>query len=164
MGKEHIEIFCDGTAIAVDDYRRLTVRVSRRIDAKSQRPDKGHGAELQHFADAIRGLVAPVMTHQDGVRAAVCCLKLIESTRVGSSAGIDLREWSSVTRLAAESKDTRWRSRAGRVSEPSTSWKKHCRVNSRRESLGADDQSLPLGTGLEQHRDGPIAFLGSVRR
>jgi len=94
LGKERIEIFCDGTAIAMDDYRRLTVRGARRIDAKSRRPDKGHDAELQHFADAIQGLVLPAVTYKDGVRAAVCCLRMIESARVAGAAGIDSGEFA----------------------------------------------------------------------
>ena len=77
----------------MDDDWRLNVPGSRRIDAQRRRPDKGHDAELQHFANAVRGLVPPVMTHQDGVRAAVCCLGLIESARQGTSLDLDPAMW-----------------------------------------------------------------------
>ena len=93
LGKERLEIFCDGTAIAMDDYRHLTIRGSQRIDAKSRRPDKGHAAELQHFADAIQGKVSPLLNYCDGIRGTVCCLRIIQSARQTAAVEISPILW-----------------------------------------------------------------------
>ena len=81
LGKERLEVFCDGTAIMIDDFKRLTIRGKLRVDVKHRRPDKGHAAELEHFADVLMGRTQPLITLQDGIVATMCCLKLIDSAR-----------------------------------------------------------------------------------
>jgi predicted dehydrogenase len=92
--KESIEIFCDGTSLALDDFRQLVVRGSCRLDVRRRRIDKGHAAELQHFADALHGRVAPLIGYEDGIRATLSCLKLIESARQNAPCTIDLHSLS----------------------------------------------------------------------
>ena len=89
LGKERVEVFCDGTAIAMDDFRQLTVRGKRRIDVKTRHPDKGHAAELQHFTDSILGKAAPEITTRDGLIATLCCIRLIDSARQGEPLSIE---------------------------------------------------------------------------
>ena len=91
--KERLEIFCDGTAIALDDYRRLTVRGAQRIDTRSRRIDKGHDLEFNHFVEAIQGNVAPLINYRDGLRATSCCLRLIESAQSGQPMDLDQSQW-----------------------------------------------------------------------
>lgn len=90
VGKERLEAFCGGTTVVMDNYQRLTVRGIRRIDVKSRRPDKGHGLELQHFADAVTGKTTPEIDYRDGVLATLCCLKIIESARHRVPLDLDL--------------------------------------------------------------------------
>ncbi|MBX3441610.1 MAG: bi-domain-containing oxidoreductase [Planctomyces sp.] len=90
VGKERLEVFCDGTSVLLDDYRTLTVRGARTIDAKVKQIDKGHGAELQHFARAVRGEEPPLIDAHDGIIAAVACIRLIESARLGEPLPIEL--------------------------------------------------------------------------
>jgi predicted dehydrogenase/threonine dehydrogenase-like Zn-dependent dehydrogenase len=91
--KERLDVFCDGQAISIDDFRRLTIRGRQRIDMHHRRPDKGHAAELEHFADAIRGQVAPCVSARDGVRATLCCLRMIDSVRRRATLTIDPLHW-----------------------------------------------------------------------
>jgi len=91
--KERLEVFTDGTAIALDDFRRLTIRGRRRLDLKNRRGDKGHDAEMQHFADAVLGRSPLEVTHRDGIRGTVCCLKLFESVISGEPVEIDAAIW-----------------------------------------------------------------------
>ena len=91
--KERLEIFTEGTAIALDDYRRLTVRGSQRHDVRNRRADKGHRAEMRHFASAVRGEQPLAITHEDGIRATVCCLKIFESVKSGEKVAIDSSLW-----------------------------------------------------------------------
>jgi predicted dehydrogenase/threonine dehydrogenase-like Zn-dependent dehydrogenase len=88
--KERLEAFFDGTALGLDDYRRLVVRGKRTLDLKSRSGDKGHGAELEHFARALLGSAPLEVTHHDGIRATVCCLRLFESIQLRAAVEIDL--------------------------------------------------------------------------
>ena len=61
MAKERIEVFCDGEAYVVDDFKSLTKSSNNTILWKSGDPEKGHFEELSRFGDAIAGgLDAPI--------------------------------------------------------------------------------------------------------
>ncbi|MCG8553003.1 MAG: Gfo/Idh/MocA family oxidoreductase, partial [Desulfobacterales bacterium] len=79
--KERMEIFSSGTAIAMDDYQKLTVRGAERIDETNRNGDKGHGEEIIRFTEAVLGREAPAISHIDGIRATICCLKILESIK-----------------------------------------------------------------------------------
>jgi len=81
VGKERMEIFCDGASLLLDDYKQLTVRGPQRIDTRHRQPDKGHAAELEHFARAVRGEEPPAITLHDGLRATYWCLKIRDMSR-----------------------------------------------------------------------------------
>lgn len=83
LGKERLEVFCDGTAAFVDDYRQLTIRGAAKIDEKVRRTDKGHDLEFEHFLDAVTGKSQPSITYVDGIQAAHLCFAIIESIRRG---------------------------------------------------------------------------------
>ena len=93
LGKERVEIFTDGTAVTMDDYRRLTVRGCRRQDVRKRRADKGHNAEFQHFAGAVVGRHPLEVTHHDGIRGTVCSLKIFDSVKAGGPVAIDANAW-----------------------------------------------------------------------
>lgn len=54
LPKERLEAFSDGTAAVLDDYRTLTFAGSTRPGLTTRGTEKGHGAELEAFAAAIR--------------------------------------------------------------------------------------------------------------
>jgi predicted dehydrogenase/threonine dehydrogenase-like Zn-dependent dehydrogenase len=53
LGKERIEIFCDGEAYVVDDFKRLTKGGDGSVLWQGSESDKGHYEELSRFGDAI---------------------------------------------------------------------------------------------------------------
>lgn len=59
MQKELIEVFCDGEAYTVNDYKVLTRASDGEVLWKSDSADKGHSEEISRFGDAIAG-AAPV--------------------------------------------------------------------------------------------------------
>jgi predicted dehydrogenase/threonine dehydrogenase-like Zn-dependent dehydrogenase len=60
MGKEYIEVFCDGEAFVMDDFKRL-IRATDGATLWSGDTDKGHQEELSQFGDAIAaGLPSPI--------------------------------------------------------------------------------------------------------
>jgi predicted dehydrogenase len=61
LGKERIEIFCDGETYVVDDFKRLTRGSDGSVLWQSGEADKGHFEELSRFGDAIAaGASAPI--------------------------------------------------------------------------------------------------------
>ena len=59
-GKEYFEAFGNGRTVICDDYRIVRVFGSSIKISKKHRGDKGHLAELEEFAAAIRGNSYPV--------------------------------------------------------------------------------------------------------
>jgi predicted dehydrogenase/threonine dehydrogenase-like Zn-dependent dehydrogenase len=53
LGKERIEIFCDGETYLVDDFKQLIRTSDGTVLWQSHEPDKGHLEELSRFGDAI---------------------------------------------------------------------------------------------------------------
>lgn len=61
MPKERIEVFCDGEAFIVDDYKKLIKASDGEILWQSDEVDKGHFEELSQLGDAIAtGGTAPI--------------------------------------------------------------------------------------------------------
>ena len=81
IGKERLEIFCEGTTVIMDDYRQLTIRGSATIDRRDRRIDKGHNAEFEHFTAAVTGKQPPMITPLDGIQATRVCIALLKSAR-----------------------------------------------------------------------------------
>jgi predicted dehydrogenase len=82
-GKERLEIFTGATSLVLDDFRSLTVTGAKPLQRTDRTADKGHGAELQHFLQCVRGEATPELTHIDGIRATLVCLAIWESAREG---------------------------------------------------------------------------------
>lgn len=59
LPKEYAEIYCDGKAIILDDYRNLTVKGGQG-GMRTFSQDKGHMAELEAFGHAIKRGVVPI--------------------------------------------------------------------------------------------------------
>jgi len=61
MGKELLEVFCDGDAYVVDDFKSLTRASDGRVIWQSDVVDKGHFEELSKFGDSIaKGEESPI--------------------------------------------------------------------------------------------------------
>src|SRR5436189_254652 len=61
IGKERIEVFCDGETYVVDDFKRLIKGSDGAVLWQSHDPDKGHEQELSRFGDAIAtGGLSPI--------------------------------------------------------------------------------------------------------
>ena len=91
--KERMEIFTDGSTLVLDDYKEVTIRGKKYFDTQNKKMDKGHKAELHHFSNAIRGKEPLKITHREGIRGTVCCLKIFESAKTGEPVDIDMSEY-----------------------------------------------------------------------
>lgn len=53
LGKERIEVFCDGETWVVDDFKKLIKGSDGTVLWQSAEPDKGHFEELSQMGEAI---------------------------------------------------------------------------------------------------------------
>jgi predicted dehydrogenase/threonine dehydrogenase-like Zn-dependent dehydrogenase len=61
LGKERIEVFCDGETWVVDDFKKLIKGSDGSVMWQSADPDKGHFEELSRMGDAIaNGGASPI--------------------------------------------------------------------------------------------------------
>jgi len=60
LGKERVEVFCDGEAYIIDDYKSLSRASDGNILWQSPTADKGHLEEMSRLGAAIAGGPAPI--------------------------------------------------------------------------------------------------------
>jgi predicted dehydrogenase len=87
LSKERIEAFGEGTAIVVDDYRRMEVYRNGRRSVTRVRRDKGHRAELRSFAAALRG-AEPPPDAESYLAATRATLALVQSLQTGLAVSV----------------------------------------------------------------------------
>ncbi len=89
--KERVEIFCDKTVIAIEDFRQtIAVGFPGGGDLVTKQIDKGHAACLEEFVRAVQGKATLGMGLSDGIRGTLVALEAIESARTGAARTIDM--------------------------------------------------------------------------
>jgi predicted dehydrogenase len=82
-GGERVEAFASGIGGVAEDFKSFTAAGALRRTSRRWFAEKGYDAQLKAFLDAVRsGRPSPVSV-QDGARATIVCLKLMESARRG---------------------------------------------------------------------------------
>lgn len=74
LGKERIEVFCDGETYIVDDFKKLIKASDGSVLWQSGETDKGHFEELSRFGDAIATGVAPPISFDELVETSAVAL------------------------------------------------------------------------------------------
>jgi polar amino acid transport system substrate-binding protein len=96
LGKERIEVFCDGSIATIDDFRAGTfMQAGKRSKLGSGRHDKGHAAEIAAFIDVISGKCGSPFTLESLAATTLTTFAVNESLRTSRSCAIDV--------------DTQWR-------------------------------------------------------
>jgi predicted dehydrogenase/threonine dehydrogenase-like Zn-dependent dehydrogenase len=88
LGKERIEIFCDGEAYLVDDFKQLVKTSDGTVLWHAAEIDKGHFEELSRFGDAIASGGAPPIAFDDLIETTAVALH-VEDHLFGREAGGD---------------------------------------------------------------------------
>jgi polar amino acid transport system substrate-binding protein len=61
LGKEYLEVFCNGVSVVVDDFRVMEVFGEKKRKVKLKKQDKGHAAGVKAFIEALKqGKPAPI--------------------------------------------------------------------------------------------------------
>ena len=88
--KEMIEIFADGTVIAINNFRTLTSIAGGKSAKKTSSQDKGFRAALSAFTAAVRkGGPAPV-DEKELIESSLATLAVLESLQSGSRVALPL--------------------------------------------------------------------------
>jgi hypothetical protein len=72
MRKERIEVFCDGEAFVVDDFKKLIRASDGSVLWQSNEADKGHAEEFSLLGDALAS----------GGQAQIPFVEIVETTAV----------------------------------------------------------------------------------
>lgn len=91
-GGERLEVFGSGFGVETENFRRLTVKRGMAKTSSKFFPDKGYTEQLESFFQAIRKGSQQAITLEDGVRATMVCLKLLQASRVNEFVPVD---WQS---------------------------------------------------------------------
>jgi len=86
LGKERIEVFCDGETYVVDDFKRLIKGSDGTVLWQSTEADKGHFEELSRFGDAVASGGAPPIPVEELIETSAVALR-VEDLLVGRSDG-----------------------------------------------------------------------------
>ena len=89
LGKERIEIFCDGETYVVDDFKQLVRASDGTVLWQSHEPDKGHLEELSRFGDAIAAAAESPIPFDQLVETSAVTLH-VEDQLFGRSSGEDV--------------------------------------------------------------------------
>ena len=82
--KEQIEIFCEGSVAAIDDFQSAQItRGGKTIRLGRGKRDKGHADEIEAFFNAARGLGEPPISLESLEATTATCLAIVESARDG---------------------------------------------------------------------------------
>ena len=99
--KERVEVFGGGAVAVLEDFRRLElVRHGKKQSFRSRfRQDKGHRAELEAFAAAIRNGGEVPIPIEEIVSSTLATLRALESRSSGRSSKVDIAVFVSSCRL-----------------------------------------------------------------
>jgi polar amino acid transport system substrate-binding protein len=81
LGKEHLEVFCAGQAVIIDDFRELRVFGAKQTRRRA-RPDKGHQQEVAAFLDSIKTGGPSPIPFQEIYDSTLATFKILDSLRM----------------------------------------------------------------------------------
>jgi predicted dehydrogenase len=84
-GGERVEGFAQGIGVLTENFKKLGIHTIVRRSRSRWWADKGYAAQLAEFLEGIRKGRPPAVTVEDGARATIGCLCLLESARAGGA-------------------------------------------------------------------------------
>ena len=80
-GGERVEAYVQGVGLQTEDFKRLTIAGAVRKSKKQMFADKGYGAQIDGFIEALRKGTEAQITVRDGARSSIACLRMLDSAR-----------------------------------------------------------------------------------
>lgn len=103
-GGERVEAFAMGMGASAEDFKRLTLSTSLVERRSSWFAEKGYAEQMRAFFDEIRTGGPPTITVDDGARATIVCLKMLESAQTQAPCALNWKQELSTTSEAATEK------------------------------------------------------------
>jgi predicted dehydrogenase len=88
-GGERVEVYAQGVGAYTEDFKRAGVHKGIRRTNSRIWPDKGYSGQMADFVESIRKGRPPAVTVQDGARATLGCLAMMEAARRGEAVTLD---------------------------------------------------------------------------
>jgi predicted dehydrogenase len=86
---ERLEAFAPGVGAITEDFKSLVVQRKTSSSRSSWTPNKGYSQQIQSFFERLRKGQRPEIGVEDGIRATVACLRMIESSTTQMPCTID---------------------------------------------------------------------------
>jgi hypothetical protein len=99
-GGERVEAFAMGMGASAEDFKRLTLSTSWVERRSSWFAEKGYAEQTRAFFNEIRTGGTPRVTVDDGARATIVCLKMLESARTQAACALNWKEELSASGAA----------------------------------------------------------------
>jgi predicted dehydrogenase/threonine dehydrogenase-like Zn-dependent dehydrogenase len=91
-GGERVEVFAPGLGAVTEDFKRLSVQRKIKRNHSFWFPKKGYREQIESFFERLRRAQSPEVTVEDGIRATIGCLRMLESARSSIPCSIDWRQ------------------------------------------------------------------------
>lgn len=88
-GGERVEVYAQGVGAYTEDFKRAGVHKGIRRSSSRIWPDKGYAGQMADFVESIRKGRAPAVTVNDGARATLGCLAMMEAAKRGEAMALD---------------------------------------------------------------------------
>jgi predicted dehydrogenase/threonine dehydrogenase-like Zn-dependent dehydrogenase len=89
-GGERVEVYSEGLGAVTEDFKTVRIQRGRVRRNKRMFAEKGYAAQMRDFFDAIRNGRSCAVTFQDGARATIGCLRMLEAARTRQPCTIEL--------------------------------------------------------------------------
>jgi predicted dehydrogenase len=93
LGKEYLEIFCEGRSAVLDDYQSLVLFHGRKQVSRQGARDKGHRAEMLAWVDAIRNAQNEPVPFEHAVAATQATFATLHSLQTGQAVSVLYPGW-----------------------------------------------------------------------
>jgi len=81
ISKEYLEIFCDGEAAVIDDFRKMSIFSHKITSTKLKRQDKGHREQIKKFIEAIENGTPTPISFEEIYQSTFATFKMIEALK-----------------------------------------------------------------------------------
>jgi len=107
FSKERVEVFGGGAVAVLDDFRKLEmIRFGKKTTVHSRwKQDKGHRAEWQAFAEAVRSGGPEPIPFESIVGATLATLSILESRATGRPVAVDTQAFVRQASLQHDSQN-----------------------------------------------------------
>jgi predicted dehydrogenase len=80
-GGERVEVYLQGLALHTEDFKQLTICGTARQRRKRMFAEKGYNTQIESFIRDLKNGNTPAVTVEDGARATIGCLRMLESAK-----------------------------------------------------------------------------------